>query len=157
MGQKQPPDVFLKKRCSEKFRKIHRKTPVPESLFLIKLLARCFPVTFTKFLRTPFSQNTSGRLLLVGKKLRRHTFSSTCFCHHRKHPINGSKIYPLPSSSCFQQHSHNWFYILRYNSDLSKLEWTQLLFKFNYIRDLTNCSPFQSLNTLLFHIRIERY
>ena len=30
---KQPPKVFCKKRCSQKFRKIHRKTPVPESLF----------------------------------------------------------------------------------------------------------------------------
>ena len=33
---KQLLDVFCKKRCSYKFRKIHRKTPVPESL-LIKL------------------------------------------------------------------------------------------------------------------------
>ena len=32
-GSKQPPEVFNKKRCSEKFHKIHRKTPVPESLF----------------------------------------------------------------------------------------------------------------------------
>ena len=31
--QKQPPEVFYEKRCSWKFRKIHRKTPVPESLF----------------------------------------------------------------------------------------------------------------------------
>ena len=31
--QKQPPEVFRKKRCSCKFRKIHRKTPEPESLF----------------------------------------------------------------------------------------------------------------------------
>ena len=31
--QKQPSDVFYKKRCSLKFRKLHRKTPVPESLF----------------------------------------------------------------------------------------------------------------------------
>ena len=30
--QKQPPEVFYKKRCSEKFRKFHRKTPVLESL-----------------------------------------------------------------------------------------------------------------------------
>ena len=28
------------------------------------LLQRCFPVDFAKFLRTPFLQNTSGRLLL---------------------------------------------------------------------------------------------
>ena len=33
--QKQPPEVFYKKRCSQKFPKIHRKTPVPESFFLI--------------------------------------------------------------------------------------------------------------------------
>ena len=31
--EKQPPEVFYKKRCSYKFRKIHRKTPVPEPLF----------------------------------------------------------------------------------------------------------------------------
>ena len=31
--QKQSPEVFCKKRCSYKFQKIHRKTPVPESLF----------------------------------------------------------------------------------------------------------------------------
>ena len=31
--QKEPPQVFSKKICSEKFRKIHRKKPVPESLF----------------------------------------------------------------------------------------------------------------------------
>ena len=30
--QKQPPEVFYKKRCSYKFHKIHRKSPVPESL-----------------------------------------------------------------------------------------------------------------------------
>ena len=35
---KQPPEVFGKKKC--------------------------FPVSFVKFLRTPFSQNTSWRLLL---------------------------------------------------------------------------------------------
>ena len=29
-----------------------------------RLWHRCFPVNFTKFLRTPFLQNTSGRLLL---------------------------------------------------------------------------------------------
>ena len=77
--QRQPPEVIYKKRCSQTFRNAHRKTPVPESLFFIKLQAsdlrpatvlkkrlwrRCFPVNFKKFLRTPFSQNTSGRLLL---------------------------------------------------------------------------------------------
>ena len=41
-----------------------------QSLFLKKVaILRPFPVNFTKFLRTPFSQNTSGRLLLVYKKI----------------------------------------------------------------------------------------
>ena len=31
--QKQTPEVFYDKKSSEKFRKTHRKTPVPESLF----------------------------------------------------------------------------------------------------------------------------
>ena len=31
--QKQPPEVLYEKRCSQKFHKIHRKMPVPESLF----------------------------------------------------------------------------------------------------------------------------
>ena len=31
------PEVFCKKKCSQKFRKIHRKTPVPETLFLMTL------------------------------------------------------------------------------------------------------------------------
>ena len=60
----------------KKFHKIHRKTPVPESLFnkvagrrpatLFKkrLWHKCFPLNFVKFLRTPFLQNMSGRLLL---------------------------------------------------------------------------------------------
>ena len=30
--QKKPPEVFCKKHCSHKFRKIHKKTPVPEFL-----------------------------------------------------------------------------------------------------------------------------
>ena len=32
----QPPEVFFDKRCSQIFRKIHRKTPVPETLLLKK-------------------------------------------------------------------------------------------------------------------------
>ena len=86
--QKQPPEAFCKKMCSWKFHKIHRKTPVPETFYnkvaglrpetllkkdsglrpatLLKkrLWYRYFPVTFVKFLRTPFLQNTSERLLL---------------------------------------------------------------------------------------------
>ena len=61
----------IKKGVRKKFCKIHRKTPLPESLFLIKLQAATtillkmrlqhssFLVNFAKFLRTPFLQNTS--------------------------------------------------------------------------------------------------
>ena len=42
------PEVFYKRDALEKFRKIHRKASVPESLFLKS------PVNFVKFLRTPF-------------------------------------------------------------------------------------------------------
>ena len=60
--------------------------------------------------------------------------------HYRslKNPFNENEIWPLPPSSCFQQHFHDWFYVLRCNSDLDKLEWILLLFNFNYIRHLTN-------------------
>ena len=34
--QKQPPEVFCKKKCSYKFRKIHRKTHAPGQLVLYK-------------------------------------------------------------------------------------------------------------------------
>ena len=36
----------------------------PTTLLKKRLCYRCFPVNFAKFLRTPFLQNTSGRLLL---------------------------------------------------------------------------------------------
>ena len=74
------PEVFFKKRCSWKFHKIDRKTPVPETLFnkvaglrpatLLKksLWHRCFPVNFEQFLKTPSLQNKSGRLLLDWKE-----------------------------------------------------------------------------------------
>ena len=38
--------------------------PEPATLLKKRLWRRCFPVNFAKFLGTPFSQNTSGRLLL---------------------------------------------------------------------------------------------
>ena len=61
-----------KRKCSRKFRKIHRKTPVPESLFqkiaslrlatLLKkrLWHRRFSLSFAKFSRTSCLKNTSG-------------------------------------------------------------------------------------------------
>ena len=40
----------------------------PATLLKKRLWHRCFPVNFVKFLRTPFLQNTSGRLLLNSDK-----------------------------------------------------------------------------------------
>ena len=56
--QKQPSEVFSKKRCSWKFRRIHKH--LFQSLFRITASLkkipwhRCSPVNFAKFLRTPF-------------------------------------------------------------------------------------------------------
>ena len=59
------------RRCSLRFCKIHKKTPVPESFFIKacsfikeRLWHRCFLVNVAKFLRSPFLQKISGRLLL---------------------------------------------------------------------------------------------
>ena len=57
------------------FRSSHRSCSVrkgvlrnyarPGTLLKKRLWHRCFPVNFAKFLRLPFLQNTSGRLLLT--------------------------------------------------------------------------------------------
>ena len=52
--QKQLPEVFCKKRCSEKFRKIHRKTHVPEPLFKKETLAQVFSFEFCKIPKKAF-------------------------------------------------------------------------------------------------------
>ena len=74
--QKQPSEVFCKNRCSSKIHKIHRKTPVFQSLFnkvaglqacnFIKkrLQHSCFPAKFANFLRTPILKNICEQLLL---------------------------------------------------------------------------------------------
>ena len=74
--QKQSPKVFYKKDNLKNLAKLTRKhlcqcrffnkvagQKVAIS-FKIKLWHKCFPVNFAKFLRTPYSQNTFGRLLL---------------------------------------------------------------------------------------------
>ena len=70
-SQKQSPEVFFEKRCSQKFHIIHRnfiKFKVvglrPATLLKKRLWHWCFSVKFVKFLRTSLLQNTSGRLFL---------------------------------------------------------------------------------------------
>ena len=80
--QKQPQGLFYIKRCYWKFRKIHRKTTMSEPVFQFKLQAlpttltrkkrirhRFFPLNFAKFLREPFLQKATRRLLLHIQKL----------------------------------------------------------------------------------------
>ena len=45
----------------------------PATLLKKRLWHRCFPVNFAKFLRTPFLQNTSGRMLLKFPVLKTRT------------------------------------------------------------------------------------
>ena len=69
--QKQPPELFCKKRYSKIFCKLHRKRPVLQSLFnkvaglkafLIKnrLQHMCFLWNFAKVLRTPILQTPAN-------------------------------------------------------------------------------------------------
>ena len=60
--QKQPLEVFCKKRCLHKFRKIYRKASVPKSLFLIKMaqvaLAQVFSREFCQIFMNTFLYRT---------------------------------------------------------------------------------------------------
>ena len=66
-SQKQPPNVFFRKKCSKKFQKIHRKFTGLRHVTLLKKRPwhKCCPVNFARFLRTHFLQNTSRRLPLA--------------------------------------------------------------------------------------------
>ena len=59
--QKQSPKGILWKRCSLKFCRLHRKTLVPESLYLN---AHVFSSKFCEILKINFFQNFCERLLL---------------------------------------------------------------------------------------------
>ena len=60
---KQFPADVLQNTCTGKFWRIHKKTPVLESLFnkapaLDRLQQKCLSMNFVKFSRTPFLQST---------------------------------------------------------------------------------------------------
>ena len=68
--QKQPPEVFCKKRCSKNFHKIHRKTPVPlKKKILVQVFSCEFceiskNTFFKEYLREAASGNQSLRIFL---------------------------------------------------------------------------------------------
>ena len=67
LRQNQPPKCSVRKGVFRNFSKFTGKH-MCQSLIFIKLQVsghRCFPVNFAKSLRTPFSQNTSGRRPLL--------------------------------------------------------------------------------------------
>ena len=78
---------------------------MPESTTLLKktLWHKCFPLNFVKFLRTPFLQNTSGRLLLaiVCTKWIYHTTAFTL--RYEKSHSSYIKAKFLTKSHCYCQ------------------------------------------------------
>ena len=72
-SHKQPSEVFFKNICSQKFRNIHRKTPVLENTFSPERYEKEAPMQvflceYGKILRTPILMNISERLLLHSEK-----------------------------------------------------------------------------------------
>ena len=80
MRKKQSSGGILCKRRPEKFRKIHRKILVLESLFLKKSLwHRYFPVNFARFLRKPFlTEHLRWLLLAFQSESTLYSFRTSC-------------------------------------------------------------------------------
>ena len=77
--------LFALTRIREYFDSKETRGLRPATLFKKKLWHRCFPVNFAKFLRTPFLQNTSGRLLLDLAIPILWEALSLCFCRQKTH------------------------------------------------------------------------
>ena len=67
--QKQPPEVFNKLRCSQKFRKFHRKTPEACNFIKKDALAQMSSCEICEIFKNTFFINTFERLLLTSLKL----------------------------------------------------------------------------------------
>ena len=86
--------MFYKKRCSEKFHKIHRKTPVPESLFFNKSeKKRKFILKKAKqrFEKETFNQRKSTDLLYF-KTYFYMKWSGCAHINHTLRPITPNQI-----------------------------------------------------------------
>ena len=64
--QKQPPEVFSKKRCYQKFRKIHRKNTCVRGSFLIKAERLGFFLNKVKIMAPFFNKVRAATLLKKG-------------------------------------------------------------------------------------------
>ena len=91
--QKQPPEVFFKKMCSQKSCKNHRKKPVICNVIEIALWHGYLPVNLLHIFRTSFLKNTSEGLLLSGLGVFLwilRNFKNTVFIQHlRKTAFKG--------------------------------------------------------------------
>ena len=109
--QKQPPEVFYKKRCSWKLLKIHSQKPLLESLFnevtglksttLLKkrLRHRCFSANLTKFLTEYYCATTSpeipGWLTSLIRSLLQTTLVFSCIFLSEKRSLFKKGSFPL--------------------------------------------------------------
>ena len=106
--QKQPPQVFCKKRCSEKFRKFHRKA---RDFIKKRLPHRYFPVKSSKCLRTPILRTSANdcfwillvKLLVRGQQLNQKITASGSFSWEffRKFLIVSPEAYLEPSCKIY--------------------------------------------------------
>ena len=95
------PEVFCRKGSSQKFRKIHRKTPVPECLFsacdFIKkeTLAQVFCCEFAKLLKRPFLIGHLRCLLLKRRDGQVRNVGARCAdsrCQVRRSQVSGVQV-----------------------------------------------------------------
>ena len=70
-----------------------------------RLWHRCFPVNFAKFLRIPFSQNTSGRLLLNSNHLNSRGLHLNDFNNFLKIWLRLFENYDMKKSCCVWNHA----------------------------------------------------
>ena len=88
------------KRVVSAFRISHQRSSMkkglrPATVLKKRLWRRCSPVNFTKFLRTPFLQNTSGQLLLCFMTFSDWEFLPQCFKNICYWKIDCGKHYRL--------------------------------------------------------------
>ena len=110
--QKQPPEVFYEKRCSQKFHKIHRKASVPESQacnFIKKeTLAKVFSCEFCEISKNTFftehlwvaaSEFVTDRLIFRSRCCRSHNFFKIRVLKNFAilEPISNNKAAGLPT------------------------------------------------------------
>ena len=94
--QKQPPEVFYEKRCSWKFRKIHRKTPLACEIFKNTFFTEHLRMTASAF---SFSEAATGGVLWkkvflkISQNSQENTFGLRNFQKHL--------FYRTPPEDCF--------------------------------------------------------